>query len=241
MKEDRNLYYALIVSTLIGSLVLMEELGLGMVTAAVAFPFEQLAWVMQRLGALGAFGQAVSWLLLAAATLVPLLPVMRRGFVKPYRNESIVLCVLAAVAPATVWFMANPALLINALPMSSPELMPVLNAILGGTFWSIAVVWLVLRLLRVLGGGGKKRIFNCLRVLLYALCAVFIASAEIDCFLTVIRGKEAAQLPADYVMTFLRAFAGIVPYIYSGSITLGAIQVLDAIAVKKRAYFTFHF
>ena len=231
MKFNRNLFLLALAAVLLSLLYISQDMGLGIVTAVTAFPFEPLA----RLGTLGTPGSAFAWLLTAALTLIPLIPVMRRGFAKPWRRESILLCVLAALIPAAVWCMANPALLANALPVYDPEMQPVLHAVLGGTVWSFAVVWLVLYLLRLLTSGGRKQIFDCLRVILYVICLLFGTAVMITLFLTIVHGKEAAALPADLPMAILRAVAAAVPNILNGAIALVAVDVLDALAVKEGA------
>jgi len=204
----------------------------GLFTSVLAFPFEQIGWGLGKLAALGAVGNGVALLLLAAIALLPMIPVLRHISDRSNRGENIALTVLTLVLLPVLYHMASPAAMQAMVPMSDEKMLSSLKMMLGGSAWSVAGCWLVLRMLRLFREGDRTKMLNYLHRMLCVMCAVFVGGIGFNCFGQMLSDIRAAQLPADTLMAILRFAVNSLPYAADIAVVFAGLSVLEKLTAE---------
>lgn len=202
-------------------------------TSVMAFPFEQLGAALRALALTGNFGNGFALALCIALSFLPILSVLRHRGEKDYLSENIVLCCMSIAVFITLFSMANPSKLLSAYPYFTGEALPVVKGLMGCTVWSVIILWIILRLVRLFRGGDTNKLLCYLRVALHALCVLFAAVIAIFCGSTLLDGLSAAQKSMDNVMAVTHFIASSLPYIFDIGITLSLLTLLDAYIEKN--------
>lgn len=138
-------------------------------TTAIAFPFEQLAYMLRIMSLAGSGGNAAAIVIYAVICLLPIafaLFVYRRRGLRP---RDALLLLLSAVLFAALYVMINPG--VTGAPA---QLRGMVIAISGGVIYSVIISYIILCLLsRFLSadGGGLRKYMSCG---LYVIGALFI-------------------------------------------------------------------
>ena len=202
-------------------------------SSVMAFPFEQIGAGLRALALTGNFGNGFALALCIALSFLPILSVLRHRGEKDYLSENIVLCCMSIAVFITLFSMANPSKLLSAYPFFTGEALPVVKGLMGCTVWSVIILWIILRLVRLFRGGDTKKLLCYLRVALHALCILFVAVIAISCGSTLLDGLSATQKSIDNVMAITRFIASSLPYIFVIGITLSLLTLLDAYIEKN--------
>lgn len=202
-------------------------------SSVMAFPFEQVGAALRALALTGNFGNGFALALCIALSFLPILSVLRHRGEKDYLSENIVLCCMSIAVFITLFSMANPSKLLSAYPFFTGEALPVVKGLMGCTVWSVIILWIILRLVRLFRGGDTKKLLCYLRVALHALCILFVAVIAISCGSTLLDGLSATQKSIDNVMAITRFIASSLPYIFVIGITLSLLTLLDAYIEKN--------
>ena len=202
-------------------------------SSVMAFPFEQVGAALRALALTGNIGNGFALALCIALSFLPILSVLRHRGEKDYLSENIVLCCMSIAVFITLFSMANPSKLLSAYPFFTGEALPVVKGLMGCTVWSVIILWIILRLVRLFRGGDTKKLLCYLRVALHALCILFVAVIAISCGSTLLDGLSATQKSIDNVMAITRFIASSLPYIFVIGITLSLLTLLDAYIEKN--------
>ena len=202
-------------------------------SSVMAFPFEQIGAGLRALALTGNIGNGFALALCIALSFLPILSVLRHRGEKDYLSENIVLCCMSIAVFITLFSMANPSKLLSAFPYFTVEALPVVKGVMGCTVWSVIILWIILRLVRLFRGGDTKKLLCYLRVALHALCILFVAVIAISCGSTLLDGLSATQKSIDNVMAITRFIASSLPYIFVIGITLSLLTLLDAYIEKN--------
>ena len=202
-------------------------------SSVMAFPFEQIGAGLRALALTGNFGNGFALALCIALSFLPILSVLRHRGEKDYLSENIVLCCMSIAVFITLFSMANPSKLLSAYPFFTGKALPVVKGLMGCTVWSVIILWIILRLVRLFRGGDTKKLLCYLRVALHALCILFVAVIAISCGSTLLDGLSATQKSIDNVMAITRFIASSLPYIFVIGITLSLLTLLDAYIEKN--------
>lgn len=202
-------------------------------SSVMAFPFEQIGAGLRALALTGNFGNGFALALCIALSFLPILSVLRHRGEKDYLSENIVLCCMSIAVFITLFSMANPSKLLSAFPYFIVDALPVVKGLMGCTVWSVIILWIILRLVRLFRGGDTKKLLCYLRVALHALCILFVAVIAISCGSTLLDGLSATQKSTDNVMAITRFIASSLPYIFDIGITLSLLTLLDAYIEKN--------
>lgn len=216
------------------TLVLFVEELPAFFSSVMAFPFEQLGAGLRILALTGKPGNGVALALCAALSLLPVLLALRHKGKKVFLSENVVLCCIGVIVCITLFCMANPSRFLSAFPYMTAEILPIVKGIMGCTVWSFAVLWLVLRLVRLFRTGDTMRLFSYLRVALYALCVLFDAVIAISCGSALLDNLSSTQQSMDGVMAVLRFIASALPYALDIVITFSLLTLLDAYVAKDK-------
>ena len=149
-------------------------------------------------------------------------------------KERIVLFLLSAVMMLALYGMVNPGLFCPMLLGAQKEFIPVIKATLGVTVWSVIVLYIILRLLRMFIGGDTNKLMQYLKVLLYILCTVFTADIFVACGSELIAYLMDAQETLAVVLSVIKFLVLSAPYAFDVVITISAIALLDVALSKEQ-------
>lgn len=194
-----------------------------------AFPFEQIGAALRALSLTGRAGNGLALSIWIGVSMSPLIPVWKHRKEKDRLWENGALCVLSVLLLLTLYGMANPAVNDSLFPGINSGMLPLGKALMGGAVWSVAVLWGVLRLLRMFRSGDRNTLLGYLRTLLYALCALFTGVIALSCGSVLVSGLENIQRGLDGPMAVLRFLAAALPYVLDIAVTLSALTLLDAL------------
>ncbi|HHW92925.1 MAG TPA: hypothetical protein GX734_00275 [Clostridiaceae bacterium] len=145
-------------------------------SSILAFPFEQIALGLKALSQAGNWGNGIAVSLWIGMSLIPAI------FALSYREkkawpERIALFALSCVLLLALYGLVNPYVFSVFNAEAKSEYLPVVKAALGVSVWSVAILYIVLRLIRLFRSSDKASLLRHLRVLLHVLCVIFAASA----------------------------------------------------------------
>ena len=193
-------------------------------SSAMAFPLEQLAALLRLMSGGGAVLRGAALALWLGLGLLPLILTLVRG---AHGRELAMPGVMSAVLLCALRLMMDPAAL---LPQGLPSdgAVSVLRAVIGGCAWSVAVCWLILHLLGLFRHGEREQLLRYMRLLLHAMCALFVGAALLP-GLGELAAALAAANGADGLVAVLSFLVGALPGVMDLAITLRGIALLDAL------------
>ena len=229
MKRKAFLLLLAVETVLLGALVLLSGFAPTIFSSLTAFPFEQVGAVLRWLSLKGGAYNGLALMLWAAAVLLPVLPVLAHFGERARLWEHLTLALTAAFLGDALFRFANPA----AWGTSEPSIRIVMNAMLGGTVWSLLICWAVLRLLRRLRAGGE--VYGYLRALLYGLCVLFVGAMSVSGAGELARVLTGESGVADSTFAVLSCVAAALPYGMDTAVTLSGISLLERLLAGDRA------
>ena len=208
-------------------------------TSVIAFPLEQTALILRWLSLSGSAGNTAAIVIYVIVCLLPaavmLFWMRKHGF----HGEDSLIFILSAVLFAVVYFMINPALLMESY---GADFGVVLRAILGGVCWSIVISWAVLRLLRRSAEAERGQVQRNLRVVLILLAFVFTAvafgggvSGFVDSAEALKAGNTAqwVDLSTSYIFLALQALVNALPYVLDAVVAVKGARLLGAMDLDR--------
>lgn len=211
----------------------------GIVSAVMAFPFEQIGLGLRWLSLSGPVGNGAAIALYAAVSLIPLgvLAALWKG--KRLHIEDGILAVLSALLFFLLYLMVNPGLLVSRLGLAAGLGG---KAMLGGVFYSVLACYLVLRILRMVRAAHTERLQRYLELLLGLLGALFVYLAFGACFGELLDGiqslRESNQgnehlLGASCAFLALRYLVDALPYVLDVLVVFAARALLRELQADR--------
>jgi hypothetical protein len=188
----------LIIVLSIGALlsIIAAVYGPGLSGSAVAglmsFPFAQIGGLLRALSLAGAFGNIAAILLYAALGLAPLLLLFWRVRKKKAHLEDSLLVALSALLFFMMYLMINPALISKMFVPGSMS--GVGKAVLGGTFYSLLIGYLIFRLLRRISRSGTAEMLKWLQLIFALIAAALVFSVFYLALLGIIGNIQEVKL-----------------------------------------------
>lgn len=211
------------------ALVLLTVEFPSLFSSLLAFPFEQIGAGLRTLSLSGGLGNGLALAICVGVSMLPLLLALKHRREKNCARENAVLYCLTLLLLLVLIGMANPTLLYSVFPSMIKEFLPVIKAIMGCTVWSVVVLLLVFRLLRLFNDGNTNKLLGYLRIMLYALCMLFTGVIALSCGGVLVKGISGMQQSMDGVMAAVRFLAAALPYALDIAITLPALTLLDTL------------
>lgn len=201
-------------------------------SAIIAFPFEQIGWVLREMSLSGAVGNVAAIIIYIIISLIPcgiwwLLQKKGKG-----AGEDKFLPLISVLLFAVIYYMINPGLLAVSSYGGG-------KILLGGTFYSVLFGYLVLRILKKFVSADAVQLKKWLRMLAYIVAVLFVYMVFGNRFGTLvdsIRNVNQANsgfsgmssgLEITYIFLILKFVVDAVPYMLDIFIILTAIKVLD--------------
>lgn len=204
-------------------------------SSMLAFPFEQIADGLRFLSQIGRIGNGLAIALWVGVSLIPTILALKMERSRETAKERIVLFLLSAVMMLALYGMVNPGLFRPALLDGQKEFIPMMKAMLGVTIWSVIVLCVIFRLLRMFIGEDTNKLMQYLKVLLYLLCIFFTAVIFAACSSELIAYLKDAQGSLAVVFSVIRFLVLSVPYAFDVVITMAAIALLNAALSKEQS------
>ena len=201
-------------------------------SAIIAFPFEQIGWVLREMSLSGAVENVAAIIIYIIISLIPcgiwwLLRKKGKG-----AGEDKFLPLISVLLFAVIYYMINPGLLAVSSYGGG-------KILLGGTFYSVLFGYLVLRILKKFVSADAVQLKKWLRMLAYIVAVLFVYMVFGNRFGTLvdsIRNVNQANsgfsgmssgLEITYIFLILQFVVDAIPYILDIFIILTAIKVLD--------------
>jgi len=206
----------------------------GAFTTALSFPMEQIGLLLKPLSLWNRFGNALALAIYAAVSLLPLVYLAWARSRRGKQREDALLILLCPLLFYVLYMMINPHKLPGVFAAAATdEGIAIAKAVLGGAVYSVALCYALFRLMARLKDGGAEVQKRYLRLLLYALAAIFVLSAAGALFnglLTALR-EFGSKNSSNHILTqafmVLRFVVEALPYVL-GVVT--AVYAADMLA-----------
>ena len=192
------------------------------------FPFAPAAAGLTALSGLGRIGNGLAYAGWFAVSVLPLLPLAGHCRETGLHREDRVLCLLSLLILVLLYCMMNPGCLRVISPALTEAMLPQAENVLCAAVWSVFVLWLVLRLLRLIDTDDRTLLLSRLRILLYMLCMFFVWQIMIVFGGELLRTAAGTRLRVDIILSVLRFLFSSLPSALDIWITITGLQVLDA-------------
>ena len=226
MKKGKLLLACVCTAALVAGLSVLTARFPGLFSSMMAFPLEQIGWGLGALSKLGAAGNGAAVAAWVGLSAIPAMCALRYGRGKETRWERAALYLLSAVLLLALYGMTNPSLFLPPLAQGFPEYAKMIKSVFGVCVWAVAVLYLVLRLIRLFRLGKKEQLLAYLQALLGILCVLFTGAAALALSSGALALQDGARLDADTCFGVFRLILELVPYLFDIAILLGAIDLL---------------
>ena len=227
MKRKTLILILVLEAVILAGLAVLTMLVPNLFSSVLAFPMEQIAAGLGALSGTGAVGNGAAMALLFALSAIPVLVALfayPRG--KDTLAERIALAVLTPMLAISFFGMINPALLAPG-PANSEGYARVLRGFLALTLWTVVILFIVLRLIRLFRAGSRPQLMKYLRIVLCVLSMYLMAEAVIALVVSIMTPVSIAPTAADTVVNVFRLTAVIVPLLFDILVVLRVLSLLE--------------
>lgn len=230
MKRKTLILILILEAALIAGLVYLSRQYPAWFTSVWSIPMEQIAGGLKALSGTGAFGNGLALAILAGIALIPVIFALRYPRGRETLAERITLAVMAPVVLIVLWNMIHPG---NVRPEAAgaDAFLQVVRAALSLIIWSVVILFVVLRLIRLFRAGKREQLLRYFRILLAVSCIAFTAELAVTLMNAVLApaadGSRSAQ---DIIAGIFRLAVGLVPLVFDIVIL---IRVMDLIRIAE--------
>ena len=230
MKRKTLILILILEAALIAGLVYLSRQYPAWFTSVWSIPMEQIAGGLKALSGTGAFGNGLALAILAGIALIPVIFALRYPRGRETLAERITLAVMAPVILIVLWNMIHPG---NMRPEAAgaDAFLQVVRAALSLIIWSVVILFIVLRLIRLFRAGKREQLLRYFRILLAVSCMAFTAELAVTLMNAVpapaADGSRSAQ---DIIAGIFRLAAGVVPLVFDIVILM---RVMDLIRIAE--------
>ena len=234
MKRKTLIIMLVCEAALLFILVLLTNRFPGFFSSMLAFPFEQIAIGLKILSQAGRIGNGLAIALWVGISLLPSIPALHYKQNKAAIEERITLFSLSCVLLLALYGMINPHVFCSFIPEAKSEYLAVVKAVIGVSVWSVIVLYVVLRLIRMFRSGDKVSLIKHMQWLLHILCLFFAATAVISFGSGLTASVESTQKVLDNTINLLRSTAASVPYVLDIAIILSTLPLFDIVMTEDQ-------
>ena len=196
-------------------------------SSMLAFPFEQIGVGLKALSQTGQTGNGLATALWVGISLLPLIPAFHYKQNKAAIKERITLFFLPGIVLFALYGMINPQVFCSFILEAKNEYLTIVKAIMGVSVWSVIVLYVVLRLIRMFQSGDKVSLLKYMRLLLHVLCLLFAAAAVISFGSGLTSSSGFSQEALDNIIHILSSIVSSVPYVLDIAIIISTLNLLD--------------
>ena len=238
MVKENRFKIALAVEALLCVLLTVFKSPVGdAVLSAVTFPFEQIGMGLRALSLSGGVGNAFSILLYLVVCLLPIVALLVIRKKRDLLGEDWLLFLLSVLLFFALYYFINPGILAGLF-----HGVPAGKMVLGGTIYSVALAYLILRILRLFRNSEIGRLKRYLAVLLGLLNVMFvylIFGAGVGSLLQSIANLQAGNsgneglLGASYVFAALQYLVDVLPYVFDVLVVFAGMRLLHHLTLDR--------
>ena len=217
-------------------LILGQSAGNSLVSAAV-FPFEQLGNGLRTLSLSGDAGNVAAIILYCVICLLPSVYLAVRALRDRSRMEDGLLVLLSIALFAVLYLMINPAYI--ARHFGAAELLDMSKALCGFTVYSVLVGYIILRAMRTFTSGKTEALTRYLKILLGALCAIFVYAIFSDGIVGFINAsrqlaeanirESSSELLPGYLFLGIQRLVAVLPHAFSIAVVFRGFDLIKAL------------
>lgn len=230
MKRKTLILILILEAALIAGLVYLSRQYPAWFTSVWSIPMEQIAGGLKALSGTGAFGNGLALAILAGIALIPVIFALRYPRGRETLAERITLAVMAPVVLIVLWNMIHPG---NVRPEAAgaDAFLQVVRAALSLIIWSVVILFIVLRLIRLFRAGKREQLLRYFRILLAVSCMAFTAELAVTLMNAIpAPATDGSQSTQDIIAGIFRLAAGVVPLVFDIVIL---IRVTDLIRIAE--------
>ena len=233
MKRKTLVLLLIATAILIGALTLVTKLYPNVLSSVLAFPLEPLVLGLKAVAKTGPAGNGLAVAVIAALVLIPAVIALRmRGNDKI--PEAVSLLALAGMILFAVYGAWNPAAFQNKIVKDAMEDSNALLMVFSLAVWTMFVLFIVLRLIRLFRTGHREQLHRYLRLLLFILCAVIAAGIAATLVSGVISLVKALPTPEDAALLVAKAIASLAVSLLELIVCFRMLDMLDIVAADEQ-------
>lgn len=213
------------------TLILLTKHMPHLFSSVMTFPFEQVAGGLSLLSKAGRLGNGIAAALWIGISAIPAIIALRYPRGKETLLERTALYLLSALVLLALYGIVNPQAFLHANAGALARDIKLINAIFGVSVWTLAVCFIILRLIRLFRKGNKEQLLQYMRAILYVLCILFTATASVS-LTNGLLNSPSAQTGMDAAFEVFRLVLMLVPYFFDVAIILQLLSLLG-IAAKE--------
>ena len=230
MKRKTLILILILEAALIAGLVYLSRQYPAWFTSVWSIPMEQIAGGLKALSGTGAFGNGLALAILAGIALIPVIFALRYPRGRETLAERITLAVMAPVVLIVLWNMIHPGI-VRPEAAGADAFLQVVRAALSLIIWSVVILFIVLRLIRLFRTGKREQLLRYFRILLAVSCMAFTAELAVTLMNAVpAPATDGSQSTQDIIAGIFRLAAGVVPLVFDIVILM---RVTDLIRIAE--------
>ena len=233
MKRKTLVLLLIATAILIGALTLVTKLYPNVLSSVLASPLEPLVLGLKAVAKTGPAGNGLAVAVIAALVLIPAVIALRmRGNDKI--PEAVSLLALAGMILFAVYGAWNPAAFQNKIVKDAMEDSNALLMVFSLAVWTMFVLFIVLRLIRLFRTGHREQLHRYLHLLLFILCAVIAAGIAATLVSGVISLVKGLPTPEDAALLVAKAIASLAVSLLELIVCFRMLDMLDIVAADEQ-------
>ena len=217
-------------------LALLTNVFPALFSSLLAFPFEQVALGMKALAGTGAVGNGIALAVLAGLGLFPVFLALRYERGRETFPERAALFALSAVLLAAFFGIISPGSFRAVVAGGEESFVRVIRAFFGLSVWTVVILFVVLRLIRLFRAGSREQLFRYLRLVLCVLCMFFTAEFVISLVISLLTPAGETLTAADVVCGALRLLGTLVPLALDLLVCMRMLALLETAATEEQEH-----
>ncbi len=219
---------------LLAALSLLTLMIPSLFSSLLSFPLEQIALGMRSLSLTGTAGNGIAMLLIALSALIPLVFALRYPGSRDTLAERIALFVLALMLPVALYGILNPGMFYGKIPGGIESYERALRVFLSLSVWTVFILFIVLRLIRLFRTGNREQLFRYLRNILCVLCMYFTAQLVISLVVGILTPAGTQVTTAEFIHGLLSLASVVVPLLLDILVSLRMLALLETAATEEQ-------
>ncbi|MCR5824089.1 MAG: hypothetical protein K6G60_06645 [Lachnospiraceae bacterium] len=200
----------------------------------LSFPFEQFSYLLELLSKTGIWGNGVAVALWVGVSLIPALFALHYANTKECLPERITLFVLPVVILHALYKMIHPYSLVPEEAKVSEGYISSEKGILGISIWSVLLLYVILRLLRLFKNGDRPSLVKYMHVLLHITLFFFVGAGAVNLTSGVTNLFTSADAMPDKLMSGLLLAASFVPIVFDIFIIFRFLKLLEIAQTEEQ-------
>lgn len=203
-------------------------------SSMMTFPLEQIGWGLGALSKTGFMGNGAAAAVWFGISAIPAMIALRYRRSRETLPERAALYVLSGTVFLALYGMVNPRLFHLAIFEDFSESSKLIKAIFATSAWSVAILYITLRLIRLFRMGNKDQLLKYTQTMLYVLCAIFSGAAAISVTEGAMTFLDSGRAGVNIGFGVFRLIVGVIPYAFDVIIIMRATDLTDRVREEQQ-------